>query len=455
MKDLRLSSYTISVKLEAEEDKYFLVHGYTGAIDIVEGECWRQIEHFSSDSNLSEEMIGILTKRGYLTTRTLEEEQQYVWKIANVLHRAQAKMKKFWSFVITYDCNFRCPYCFENKISKNGTQWTKKTFTKEMVDKAYQTMNLIEPHRELHKDEILLYGGEPCLRNNRDIVAYIIKKGIEGKYKFKIISNGYDLDYYESLLSKDYINGIQITIDGYKANHNKRKQHIIEGDSFDKVISNIDMVLRKEIHVILRINIDENNSEDLVLLKNFFAGNGFAENPYFFFSPAILVNTDANCKTKDIKFFSSESFIKMLEGKSLVENQDFQIKNTVLACLNNKKCYKLKSTICPSQYGSFMFDPYGDIYTCLEMVGQKYHSIGNYKDNLVWTKERDCWFSKNISNMECCSKCKYALLCGGRCLAKTRYIKEKGFVVSECKRFGYQFPKSINSAYNSFHNQLK
>lgn len=46
MKDLRLSSYTIPVKLEAEEDKYFLVHGYTGAIDIVEGECWRQIEHF-------------------------------------------------------------------------------------------------------------------------------------------------------------------------------------------------------------------------------------------------------------------------------------------------------------------------------------------------------------------------------------------------------------------------
>lgn len=76
------------------------------------------------------------------------------------------------------------------------------------------------------------------------------------------------MDYYEGLLSKDYINGIQITIDGYKTKHNMRKQHIVEGDSFDKVVSNIGMVLRKEIHVILRINIDENNSEDLVLLKN-------------------------------------------------------------------------------------------------------------------------------------------------------------------------------------------
>lgn len=68
MKDLRLSSYTISVKLEAEEDKFFLVHGYTGAIDIVEGECWRQIEHFSSDNNLSAETIGHPhRKEDYLT----------------------------------------------------------------------------------------------------------------------------------------------------------------------------------------------------------------------------------------------------------------------------------------------------------------------------------------------------------------------------------------------------
>lgn len=86
-----------------------------------------------------------------------------------------------------------------------------------------------------------------------------------------------------------------------------------------------------------------------------------------------------------------------------------------------------------------MFDPYGDIYTCLETVGQKQHSIGNYKENLIWTKEKVFWFSKNISNMECCSKCRYALLCGGRCLAKTRYTKDKGFEVTECKNLAISF----------------
>ena len=34
MEKLRLSSYTIPVRLEGNEGKYMLVHGYTGAIDM-------------------------------------------------------------------------------------------------------------------------------------------------------------------------------------------------------------------------------------------------------------------------------------------------------------------------------------------------------------------------------------------------------------------------------------
>ena len=40
MENIHLSYYTIPVKLEDEENKYLLVHGYTGAIDIVDGSIW-------------------------------------------------------------------------------------------------------------------------------------------------------------------------------------------------------------------------------------------------------------------------------------------------------------------------------------------------------------------------------------------------------------------------------
>lgn len=35
METLRTSSYIIPVKLESEEGKYMLIHGYTGVVDIV------------------------------------------------------------------------------------------------------------------------------------------------------------------------------------------------------------------------------------------------------------------------------------------------------------------------------------------------------------------------------------------------------------------------------------
>ena len=41
---MHLSYYTIPVKLEDEENKYLLVHGYTGAIDIVDGSIWKELK---------------------------------------------------------------------------------------------------------------------------------------------------------------------------------------------------------------------------------------------------------------------------------------------------------------------------------------------------------------------------------------------------------------------------
>ena len=213
---LHKSYYTIPVKLQAEDNKHMLIHGYTGAIDIVDSNIVNALNAENISSVLSEDEISLLSQRGYLTNKTVEEEQSYVAHFADVLHRMNSKLYKNFGFVITYDCNFRCPYCFENIISKHGTAWTKRTITKELVDKAYDAMLKIEAHRELHTNEILLYGGEPFLRENYDIVKYIIKKGYSLGYKFKAITNGYDLDFYEDLLSPEYFTFIQISMDGFR-----------------------------------------------------------------------------------------------------------------------------------------------------------------------------------------------------------------------------------------------
>ena len=94
-------------------------------------------------------------------------------------------LRKGFTFLITYDCNFRCPYCFEKDIQKDGT-----AFTKEMVDKAYQAILQIAPDERLRSRSITLYGGEPLLKRNKNIISYIIEQGKELGFKFSAISNG-------------------------------------------------------------------------------------------------------------------------------------------------------------------------------------------------------------------------------------------------------------------------
>ena len=223
MEKLRLSSYTIPVRLEGNEGKYMLVHGYTGAIDIVEGNIWNQMKEYPLNSYFSSDVIQFFLKRGYLTSRSDAEEKKYVIEFADKLHQAQSKLYKTFGFIVSYDCNFRCPYCFENKISKDGEKWSKQVFTREMVDKAYDAIIKIEPQRKLHFKQLLLFGGEPLLRENKEIVKYIVRKGAELGYTFKVISNGYDVDYFKEILSSEYFSFFQITLDGNMKHHNARR----------------------------------------------------------------------------------------------------------------------------------------------------------------------------------------------------------------------------------------
>ena len=79
---------------------------------------------------------------------------------------------------------------------------------KQTVMNPYRTSSYVIPVCvKLRNRTITLFGGEPLLRENKDIVAYILQKGKEYGYTFTAISNGYDLDAYEDWLISLYVTG--------------------------------------------------------------------------------------------------------------------------------------------------------------------------------------------------------------------------------------------------------
>ena len=422
----RKSSYTIATCVDEEKKKYILIHGYTGAIDIVEIEIK---EYLTKNMILtidnfpySKELFDKLLSRGYITSKSEVEERSYVKTIAKILHKRDKHSPKVFTLLVTYDCNFQCPYCFEKDVMQRNGENPHLVISKEMADKAFEAILTIEPEERLRNKTINLFGGEPLLKENKEIVKYIVEKGKEYGFVFGVTSNGYDLNHYEDLLKEGYIQSVQVTIDGTKAIHDSRRIHSIYKESFDKIIDNIKMALNNRVAIGVRINVDNGNLGEIVKLDNFFREEGLFSFEKFSayaeyisgevnFSPESYLNK----KETDVNY---KSFLDLFTIPNMKITYKHFVYNNLRNAMHQKTSLRLFSCHCSAQSNSYIFDPFGDIYSCLEIVGNKKEVIGNYTNNTIWAKEKDNWFNRDISTINKCSKCKYALICGGGCFAK-------------------------------------
>lgn len=412
-----MSSYTIPVKLEDEGNKYMLIHGYTGAIDIVSGELLSMIKS-PVKICFHEDLLNTLLKRGYITNKTKEEEHEYVSRIAKALTKKGNYLYSDFTWMVTYNCNFRCPYCFENRKKKDGTK--KIVFTKEGVDAAYYAIKCIQPKGTLINKTMTLYGGEPLLAENYNIVSYIVEEGKKRGYKFVATTNGYEVDSYADLLAKDKICKLQITIDGMKEEHNKRRVHYEHKNTFDKIISNIQLALDKGIKVVVRMNVGQSNESQFGQVKQFFLEKGFyAYKKFDFYSSMITDNIYINdFDKKNLQLMSPEIFSKKItDNIDLFQLDDNTLYHNIVNAIQNKKPLHFRSTTCAAQTNGYVLDPIGQIYPCWEVVGISKHLEGHYtRQGITWNKPiLSQWKEIDISQRKECYHCKYALLCGGGC----------------------------------------
>lgn len=318
---------------------------------------------------------------------------------------------------------------------------------KEMVDYAYTAMEEIESREPLRNKNILLYGGEPLLAENREIIEYILYEGKKRGYKFKAITNGYDLNYFIDLLSPELINDIQITIDGTKDYHNKRRIHYKKLPTFDKIIDNIELALKTNIKVSVRVNNDNKNLNDFLSLKEYFKQRDFFTFPLFNVYSSLLWNSTSISEDEKLllDFSTSKQYISRHKEMDTVNYcKDYGIFHSIYQALTKGKPIHFKSVFCSSQAGGYVFDPLGGIYPCLEVVGNIHNRIGDYGNGKIkWNQEAlEKWRNYDITHNTLCHSCKYALLCGGGCVAHALSGERE-----HCSYFRAMFDISVNRAF--------
>ena len=81
---------------------------------------------------------GSLWSGGYITSLSKEDERELVKRLLDKIYD-EVRLKNFgFHFIISYDCNLRCVYCYEDPILNGCACLPKCRITKEQVDKAYE-----------------------------------------------------------------------------------------------------------------------------------------------------------------------------------------------------------------------------------------------------------------------------------------------------------------------------
>lgn len=308
----------------------------------------------------------------------------------------------------TLDCNFRCIYCYE-KNNRNHTDLMNKEVQDSVVKYLSDRIKFIKHYH------VTWYGGEPLLGMSviKDLSRRFISLCSENNvsYSAGIISNGYLLSEECAAQLKDcQVSFAQITLDGPRKVHDRRRFTIEHAPTFDRILDNIEKALKYIRTISIRINIDSNNQGNVPQLQKELESRGLFEKvkPYLGF-----VDNINDCYSTQY-CLSYDKFANM--------KFDFEINQKALGLTKSMTTYYPRGvrTYCGAECLSFnVVAPDGKLYKCWNDIGNNSRSVGS----LLLAHTKDAAISNVLfeymlfdpTEDPVCGKCNLLPLCMGGC----------------------------------------
>lgn len=444
-----------------EDDKKVILNPLSGAIDIVNGEVIQSINQIRNSNNiktneLDDEFLKICLEKGYLY-HDQNEETERLRQVAKRWYNIMKKQTEHFAVYITFACNLKCRYCFQ----KDTSQDKSTAMSREVVESLFRAINYIHEERGAKENPHLsLFGGEPLLRRERQVKAVdeILCKCSENDYNVHVVTNGVELSYYCNILSKYNVESIQVSLDGPKEVHDKRRIFQNGKGTFDRIVKGIDEILSKNIPVVIRVNIDGRNIRNLPEFSQF-----ISEKEWLDKGVKVKLSTVAQGAKECTNEPSSRLYKQVFDMyKTYPETRMMSLNTRLPQIFENVIQYgKLPfpfAQFCWATSGtSYSMDLNGDIFpcccinACCDMIGSSY---GRFHPELDLNKDiLNLWHGRNVFDLPQCKDCGTALLCGGGC---TRTALQYGRSLKN----GVTCPmtitnKEIQVVFNHYYPQLK
>jgi len=334
----------------------------------------------------------------------------------------------------TMNCNFACPYCYEDHHKSNMTEETQNQLVTwfERVAPKFKTVL------------INWFGGEPLL--GYDTIVNLqqrfirICKDNDIPYSSHITTNGYLIN---ELRAKELVQlGIysyQITIDGSPEFHNKTRV-LKNGDgTFDKILKNVILLAEasEEVNIKLRVNYDDKNIKSIYHLLPLF--------PAHIRHQLVLVCERIFGESYGI--FEDES---INHGDEVAELYRFAA--DLGYSTSQDELVPGRLTFCyADRHNQFLFNYNGDVFKCTVGKFKPEQRLGilNEFGQIEWEKSKlGDWYATDTFE-EKCYTCTYMPVCMGGC-RKVR--KMFGTVGDDCTTPFLGFDTNVRNMYTQFLN---
>jgi len=412
---LKWSEYILSVN-SADGEKVILQNTLNGHTVTMSTEIMNVLSS-SINKNTKDDPLPLyiqiylkkLTKLEILVPQKQDETEKYIQFIS----KAQENSNKNFSLVLvtTTSCQFNCSYCFEQGIKRQELMDTK---TAERI--ILWCQKYLDTHPNCQNWHIHFIGGEPLL--NKEIIKFIIpklnqiasEKGIP--LTLELTTNGTLLDLEILRFLKNFnLDTVNISVDGPKEIHDKRRADKSGQSSFEKIFKNIKEGLKHKLFkkLYLSITCDKQNINSLPGLFDFLAENNLQEKVNLVFNMIYISTSEVLGKNSSVSYYHKYDLSENKKAeKYLWLCQEAKKRGLVIP-----KSWQIGPVCVAQSNSSAVIQPNGSLLKCPRGIGHPEFTFGN----IVSTKEiSDPKFNLPTSLDSCFSKkCPLIPLCNGGC----------------------------------------
>lgn len=401
---MKISYYSIVYKSCDNPDDYILYNTITKSIVCINREA------LNIGLSLSE--VSYLQENLFISDSINEDISQFQYILNSAKYRSDTLNL---TLIMTYLCNFKCVYCYEQGVQKNTT------FSADICDAlANWVKSILKIDPTIKKIDICFHGGEPLLALNPIIeICTKFSSLFSKKYElvFHMISNGSLLtEEVATILEQIGISKIQVTIDGMQSTHDKRRMFKDGAPSFTMITNNIISLLRctSKLRIHINIAVDNQNIGDIDQLL------------------AFLSTLDSEGR---ISVYISEITKPLFDNRNYqgeaASYKEFTRYYTILNIENSR--VDKEFDLCTARGGkNFVIDPEGDIYKCISGVGLEKFLVGSIFEEYYYTQLKQAKFVEDVklifSNK--CKLCRFLPLCLGGCFYERNSIDNQNI----CKK---------------------